>query len=64
MNGDKHFHLHGTFFVGAVEKIWLWQKMSFSYVLSPRLKPKHSATKMFAASEIAAHLTQFFAIAK
>ena len=27
--------------------------------LSPRLKPKHSATKMFAASEIAANLTVF-----
>ena len=35
------------------------KKMSFSYVLSPRLKPKHSATKMFAASEIAAYLTVF-----
>ena len=31
--------------------------MSFSYALSPRLKPKQSATKMFAASEIAAYLT-------
>ena len=33
--------------------------MSFSYALSPRLKPKHSATKMFAANEIAAYLTVF-----
>ena len=35
------------------------KKMSFSYALSPRLKPKHSATKMFAASEVAAYLTVF-----
>ena len=33
--------------------------MSFSYALSPRLKPKHSATKMFAASEIDGYLTVF-----
>ena len=32
-------------------------KISFSYALSPRLKPKHSATKMFAASD--AYLTVF-----
>ena len=33
--------------------------MSFSYALSPRLKPEHLATKMFAASKITAYLTVF-----
>ena len=33
--------------------------MSFSYALSPRLKPNQSATKMFAASDIADYLTVF-----
>ena len=33
--------------------------MSFSYALSPRLKPKQFATKLFAASEIAAYFTVF-----
>ena len=37
---------------------------SFSYLLSPRLKPKQSATKLFAASEIAAYLTDFFRCGK
>ena len=33
--------------------------MSFSYALSPRLKPNQSATKMFAVSDIAAYLIVF-----
>ena len=33
--------------------------MSFSYALSPRLKPNQSATKMFAVSDTAAYLTVF-----
>ena len=31
----------------------------FLYALSPRLKPNQSATKMFAASDIAAYLTVY-----